>query len=368
MKRTYRNYGLVLLVCIVMGFGGCTKQKTSPSVTTDVPVRTTVASSESETKTVAPKVKLGSIATVYGTQSFNDDIRDGIKAASDKYGIENICLEVPDVGDAANSMRTLIGQGANFLIIGSADYQDAMIEISEEYPDVKFLYLANLLDQPYPNIMTTEYAENEGAFLLGALAGMLTKTNNVGTVAAVKGDSVQEKYTWGFSTGAKYANSNITVQNEFTNSYADINTGNEVATVMYQKNADIVSCYAGACNLGVFNAANSAGDGKYCFGAAKGQFEKMPNKIIASLVKPVDETILAVVGDYIDNGVFSPSKPLKLGLATKGVIVKYTNQNDALLKMITPEIDAKMKTLEGAVISGKIVPPSTEAEYKNFAF
>lgn len=95
-------------------------------------------------------------------------------------------------------MRTLIGQGANFLIIGSADYQDAMIEISEEYPDVKFLYLANLLDQPYPNIMTTEYAENEGAFLLGALAGMLTKTNNVGTVAAVKGDSVQEKYTWGF--------------------------------------------------------------------------------------------------------------------------------------------------------------------------
>lgn len=320
-------------------------------------------SQEAASSAKEEKVKLGTIASVYGTASFNDDILDGIKLACEKYGLEESHIEVPDVADVENALRTLIQDGCNFIIIGSADHKDGMIATAENYPNVKFLYLGDKLEG-YDNIVGTEYAEQQGAFLCGALAALLSETHNVGAVAAVQGDTVQERYAWGFSAGAKYAVNGTTVQRGFTNSYADVNKGNEFATAMYNKGADIVSCFAGACNLGVFNAAVSLN--KLCFGAAKGQFDKAPDNIIASLVKPVDQTVLAVISDYIDNGNFDTSTSMILGVANDGVICKYTTMNDTLRAKITPEIEAKIEELKADIISGKIVPPSSETEYNAF--
>ncbi len=311
------------------------------------------------------KVKIGTIANVYGTASFNDDILDGINAAKDKYGLEELHYEVPDVSNANTALRTLIDQGCNLIVVGGADYKDSMIEVASDYPNVKFLYLADRLEG-YSNIVGTEYAENQGAFLCGALAALLSKAGNVGTVAAVSGDTIQERYTWGFAAGAKYINKDIIVQQGFTNSYADVNKGNEFATAMYQKGADIVSCFAGACNLGVFNAAKSVGEGKYAFGAAKGQFDKMPEKIIASLVKPVDQTVLAIISDYVENGNFDTSSTMVLGVANEGVICKYTTENEKLRAMITEEIDKIIQDIRDDIISGNLVVPATQAEYNKF--
>lgn len=318
-------------------------------------------SKEAEVK--EEKVKLGTIATVYGTASFNDDILDGINALCAKYDLEEVHIEVPDVADVDNALRTLVQEGCNFIIAGSADYKEGLINAAESFPDVKFLYLADALEG-YPNLVGTVYAEQQGAFLCGALAALLSENHNIGAVAAVQGDTVQERYAWGFSAGAQYAVKGTTVQRGFTNSYADINKGNEFATAMYNKGADIVSCFAGACNLGVFNAAKSLN--KLCFGAAKGQFDQAPDNIVASLVKPVDQTVIAVVSDYIENGKFDTSSSMVLGVANDGVICKYTTMNDSLRALITPEIDAKIQSLKEDIISGKIVVPSTEAEYNEF--
>ena len=321
-------------------------------------------SAESKSEPKDEKIKLGTLASVYGTASFNDDILDGILQVCEKYGLEESHIEVPDVADVENAIRTLILEGCNFIIAGSADQKEGLISAAENYPNVKFLYLADKLDEGYPNLVGTQYAEQQGAFLCGALAAMLSETHNIGAVAAIQGDTVQERYAWGFSAGALYAVKGTTVQRGFTNSYADINKGNEFATAMYKKGADIVSCFAGACNLGVFNAAISMD--KLCFGAAKGQFDKAPNNIIASLVKPVDQTVVAVVSDYIDNGNFDTSTSMVLGVANDGVICKYTDMNETLRAKITPEMDAKIQSLKADIISGKIVVPSSEAECNEF--
>lgn len=357
---------IALLMVFALALTSCSKSGGSSSSSTSSTTRSSSASTESVAASTATEettdLKLGMIAQIYGTQSFNDDIRDGIDDLSEKYGIENICLEVPNIADAGNSLRTLIMQGVDFIIIGSPEYADAMVDAAIQYPEVKFLYLTEAEGMP-ENVMTTEYAEQEGAFLIGALAGLLTQSNNVGSVAAIQGDIVQERFTWGFKAGAEYVNENVVVQSAYTNSYTDINKGQEVANAMYSRGADIVSTFAGACNLGVFNAANSAGDGKYCFGAAKGQFDQMPNKIVASLVKPVDQTIVAIVSDYIETGIFNTSQPTSLGLGNDGVIVRYTNLNDDLLALITPEIQATLDEISAAIISGDIVPPQLEADY-----
>ncbi len=352
MKKLFKT-GLVFLMVLVL-FTSCGKKEESGTASTE----------KVEEKV---NVSLGLVAEIFGTQSFNDDIKDGLETVAAKYDLPFIALEVPEVSDTANSLRTLVSQGVNFIVVGSANHEDSMIEIAQEYPDVKFLYLCDSL-VGYENILSTEYAEQDGAFILGALAGLLTKTNNVGSVAAIKGDVVQERFTHGFTAGAKYVNPDITVQNAYTNSYSDINKGQEVASVMYSKGADIVAPFAGACNIGVFNAAKSTPDGVYCFGAAKGQFDQMPSKIVASLVKPVDECVISIISDYIETGKFDTSGVLKLGTANNGVVVKYTTENPELLKLITPEIQAKLDEITADIESGKIVPPSTEAEAKAFKY
>ncbi len=310
--------------------------------------------------------KVGLIAQTFGTQSFNDDVADGLTAMEEQLGLETIAIEVPEVSDTANSLRTLIMQDCNILIIPQADYYDGMIEIAEEYPDVKFIYCENPGVQPFDNIMTMAYAENQGSFILGVLGGLLTETDNLGVVLAIKGNAVMEKFEYGFKAGAKSVNPNVTVQVAYTNSFSDPNLGNEVATAMYSKGADIVGCYAGACNLGVFNACKNAGEGNYCFGAAKGQFDQQPDKIVASLVKPIDKALYNIVNDYVTTGAFETSKPLTLGLANEGVVVKYTDMNDSLLELITDDMQSVLDSYAAKIGSGEITVPSNAAELNSF--
>ena len=148
--------------------------------------------------------------------------------------------------------------------------------------------------------------------------------NNVGAVMAV-GETLQYRYQFGFTAGVKAVNPECEVQSAFTNSYTDVGQGSEVAKIMYNKGADIIGTYSGACNLGVFNAAKDAGEGTYCLGAANGQFDKMPDKILASVVKPADQAILSILKEYQETGVFDTSVPMSLGLTQRRVKLLSTN-------------------------------------------
>lgn len=355
MKKFNKVVVFVLSMAMALALlAGCGSKQSNSSTSSN-------GQTPAETK---KKVKVGLIALAFGTHSFNDDILAGLKKAEAELNIEAMSLEVPAVSDVANSLRTLIGQGAELLVIPTSEFKDGMLEVAKENPKVKFLYLSETL-KGSDNIMSLAYKENEGAFMAGALAGLMTKTNKVGAVMAV-GEPVQFRYQFGYMAGVKAVNPKAEVLTAFTNSYTDVGKGSEVANVMYSKGADYVGTYASACNLGVFKAASDAGEGKYAFGAANGQFDKMPDKILASVVKPIDKAIMAIVKDYLE-GKFDTSSPKTIGIKENGVTLLYTN-NENLLKIIPEDVKATMKDISEKVISGKIVVPGTEEEFKNFNY
>ena len=338
---------------------GCGSSSSAPAADTKAESKTTTDAGKTSDLTV------GMIANAFGTQSYNDDVLAGLELAEQELGIKGIPLEVPEISDSANSIRTLISQGATFIMVPSSEYKDGMLEVAAENPDVKFLYLAEAIDG-VDNIMSVAYRENEAAFLGGALAGMMTKTNNVGAVMAV-GETLQYRYQFGFSAGVKAVNPDCEIQSAFTNSYTDVGQGSEVAKIMYNKGADFIGTYAGACNLGVFNAAKDAGDGKYCLGAANGQFDKMPDKIVASVVKPADQAILSIIKGYMETGEFDTSKPMSLGLKEGGVKLLFTN-NDELLKTVPEDVMSAIEDLTAKVESGEIKVPADESEFNSFTY
>ncbi|SDL04427.1 BMP family lipoprotein [Natronincola ferrireducens] len=346
MKKFNKLVVFILLMSMIVGvLVGCGSKDTTPSNDNN-------------------KVKVGLIALGFGTQSFNDDVLAGLKSAETELNIEAMPLEVPTVSDVANSLRTLIGQGAELLIVTTSEFKDGMLEVAEEYPDIKFLYLSEALEG-YDNIMSILYKEHEASFLAGALAGLMTETNKVGAVLAL-GESIQYRYQYGYMAGVKSVNPDAEVMTAFTNSYTDVGRGNEAANTMYNRGADFVGTYSGAGNLGVFQAAADAGEGKYAFGAANGQFDRMPDKILASVVKPIDKAIYRIVADYLE-GEFDTSSPKQLGLLEEGVTLLYT-PNEELLKIIPEDVKDIMDDIFEKVKSGEIVVPGTEEEFKDFNY
>lgn len=318
-----------------------------------------------ETKKSNMEITTGMIAYSFGTQSFSDDILNGLKQAEKELGIPHYELEIADVTETANGFRTLIQQGANFVIASSAEYCDGMLEVAAEYPDVYFLYLAEHLEDAPENVISFEYRENEASFLAGALGGLLTKSNKIGAVLAMA-EPLQMRYQYGYMAGAKAVNPECEVMVTFTNSYADTNAGYDHANAMYTQGCDFVACYAGACNLGVFKAGEEAGEGNYCFAAANGQFEESPDKIVASVVKPINETIIEILKDGQSSGEFKTDIS-SLGLKEKGVKLLFTD-NEALLDMVSEEQKTIIDNLTEKIISGDIAVPGTEEEYNNFDY
>ena len=309
-------------------------------------------------------LRVGLIASSMGTQSFNDDVWAGLENAEAELGISAEYIEVSEVSDAANSLRTLIAQGDTLLVVPSSEFHDAMMEVAAEYPDCDFMYLAGE-ETGAENVMSVEYKENEAAYLGGALAASLSQTGKIGTVLAVQ-EPLQLRYQYGYMAGAKTVNPDCEVSVLFTNSYTDTNLGQESAKALYDKGADYVSCFAGACNLGVFNAAKEAGDGKYCLGAATGQFDKMPDKIVASVVKSIDVALYDMIKDYKDNGTFNGGGCTVLGLKEGGVELRYTTMNDELLNSIPEDVKASIEDLQNKIINGEITVPGTEEEYNTY--
>lgn len=309
-------------------------------------------------------LRVGLIASSMGTQSFNDDVWAGLENAEAELGISAEYIEVSEVSDAANSLRTLIAQGDTLLVVPSSEFHDAMMEVAAEYPNCDFMYLAGE-ETGAENVMSVEYKENEAAFLGGALAASLSQTGKIGTVLAVQ-EPLQLRYQYGYMAGAKTVNPDCEVSVLFTNSYTDTNLGQESAKALYDKGADYVSCFAGACNLGVFNAAKEAGDGKYCLGAATGQFDKMPDKIVASVVKSIDVALYDMIKDYKDNGTFNGGGCTVLGLKEGGVELRYTTMNDELLNSIPEDVKASIEDLQNKIINGEITVPGTEEEYNTY--
>lgn len=324
------------------------------------------AQNEAAGEAAAPsEIVTGMIAYTFGTQSFSDDILMGLQQAQDELGIPHHELELADVTETATGLRTLIQQGCNFLVVSTAEYCDGMLEVAAEYPDINFLYLAEFLPDAPQNVISFECLENEAAFLLGALGGMMTKNNKIGTVLAMS-EPLQLRYQFGYTAGAKAVNPDCDVMVTFTNSYSDTNIGYEHANAMYSQGCDYVGCFAGACNLGVFKAGEEAGEGKYCFGAANGQFDKSPDKILASLVKPINETIVTILKEGQATGSFKNVGSV-LGLKEKGVMLKFTD-NEALLSMVPEEVKATLDDLTEKIISGELKVPATESEFNEFSY
>lgn len=301
----------------------------------------------------------------FGSQSFDDVILAGVEKAKSELNFELMKAEKVEAAQTADTLRTMIQQGCNYIILNSAQVAEPAVEVAKENPNVMFLSIDYDVPDAPANLCSVSYREQEAAFLTGAFCELMSKTGKVAFIGGNESGTMI-RFESGFRTGAKYVNKDAEVSVSYVG-FSDANKGKETATMLYKQGYDWIACAAAASNLGVFQASEEMGGDNYVCGAADGQFHLMPSRIVVSQVKRVDNVAYNMIKEAAE-GKFQGGAHLNMGLIDEGVDMLYTTKNDDLLKMIPEEVTKKIEELRKAVIDGKIVIPANREEVDSFKF
>jgi basic membrane protein A len=304
------------------------------------------------------RLKVGLVFDVggKGDKSFNDAAYRGLIQAAEDYPLEFVEFEPGEDADRESGLRKL-ARGSYDVVIGVGFlFTDAITKVARDFPDVHFACvdydLKPEMEIP-PNLVALKFREEEGSFLVGALAAMKTRTGTVGFIGGMDIPLIH-KFEAGYIYGVKTQDPEVDVLVNYAGAtgkaFDDPVKGQELALAQFNRGADIIFQAAGTTGLGVKEAALQKG-GLVIWVDSNGNY-LAPGTILTSMVKKVDvavyETIAAVHDGRFRGGV------REFGLAEDGVgyVVDQYNRN-----LISDEMIARLEELKAAVIAGEIIVP-----------
>jgi basic membrane protein A and related proteins len=292
-----------------------------------------------------------------GDKSFNDAAYAGLDRAQKELGITFETLETNEGSDREAQLRQLAA-GDDRIVFGVGFlFTDDIKRLAEEFPDRKFAcvdYTWNEGDPAPPaNLVALKFREEEGSFLVGALAALTSRTGKVGFVGGMEIPLIR-KFEAGYTAGAKAVNPKCEVIVKYAGTTAtafkDPTKGKELALAEYQAGADVIFHASGSTGLGVFEAARETG--KLAIGVDADQYDEAPGHILTSMIKRVDNAVFETVRE-VKAGQWSGGVRT-LGLAEQGVSWVYDDRNKAL---IPDAVKATVDSLQAEIVAGRIRVP-----------
>ena len=321
-----------------------------------------------ETSTTSSDVKIGMILGVggLGDLSYNDLVYAGLDRAQKELGIDFDYVEPQSIADFETFLQQMSSTKMYDVIISVGyDQVEPLKKVAPQFPNQKFAIIDE--NVALPNVASFVSKEEEGSFLVGALAGMVKKTdlvkdnNTIGFISALDIPLLDRFYA-GYEAGARYVNPDIKVIANYVGGNAplsDITTAKEIALKQFSQGADIIYHAAGGSGLGLFQAAKEKGF--YAIGVNSNQNVIDPDHIIASMLKRVDNAAYVIAKSLVDGSLATGGLSV-LGLASDGIGYTIAESNVA----VDPEILAVVEKIKEAIVSGELVIPDAHKDVASF--
>ncbi len=278
-----------------------------------------------------------------GDKSFNDSAYQGLLEAQKKY---NIRFETATFATPEENLKAVrrFALGNYDLIVGIAYENAATIEqVAREFPQVKFALIDAELNAP--NVVSVVYREQEGDFLMGVLAAMLTKTGKVGVMGGTDIPAIRRSMA-GFKQGVVYQNANVTVSTDFAGTFSDPQVGFDRAIAMYNSGVDVIHNAASKTGLGIIQAAQQTR--KLTTGTSGDQRYMAPGYMVGNRPKRVDTAVEMVIQE-VQEGAFK-SGVRSLGLKENGLSLGPFDDT-----LVTPAMMKRLEDLKQKIANGDIV-------------
>ncbi|MCY4062654.1 MAG: BMP family protein [Chloroflexi bacterium] len=254
--------------------------------------------------------------------AFSQSIYDGLMAIQADMGEDAFQFDFQDgtfiVDDAAVALREWAASGDYDLVIAhGSQFGSVVEELAAEFPEVSFAWGTDENTFGLDNVFAYTAASDEGGFVNGVIAGLMTDSNVIGVVGPIEvGDA--KLYVDGFVAGVGASNPEATVNVVYIQSFSDVPLATEAAETHIANGADILTGTAqmvvGAIAVGIENGAR-------WFGTQSSQAELAGDSAVAFQIYKW-EVILADMIGHIQMGVLG-GESYVLTLANGGLVMEF---------------------------------------------
>lgn len=321
MKQTYVMAIAGILIGLAVGAGIAWVAKPVP---TDVVSKADFDNLLAQIAALTKPIKIGLVLATggLGDKSFNDIAYAGMMRAKTELNITFDYVQPAAIAEYAGFQTGFASTGQYALIVCIGyDQADALNATATTYPNQKFAIVDMVVS--LPNIASLVFKANEGSFLTGVVAGMLTKTGKVGFVGGIDIPLIRDFYV-GYKAGVEWANASATVLDPvFVGGWADPTKAKELTVSLIGLGVDSVFSAAGKSGLGALEAAHENGIMGYGVDACQ---DYLYPEIKASATKRVDNAVF----EMVQGAVISKLLPnlqtggFKAGIYNGGVKEKWT--------------------------------------------
>lgn len=307
-----------------------------------------------------------------GDKSFNDSASRGLAWAADDFGIKRIELEPGADADREVNLRNLAAIGYDFIIGVGFLFEDSIKTVADEFPETKFAIVDSFIPEKN-NVVSLTFAEHEGSFLVGMIAGLKALQDGQDTVGFIGGmnTALIQKFEAGYRAGVKYAYPECKILSAYAGdtpqAFADPVKGKELALSQYDNGAYVIFHASGLTGAGVYEAGKERR--RFVIGVDSNQNylgyieETGENYGLTSMLKQVDVSVYLAIKSIIENRFEAGLKVYDLSTqididetAYNGVGYAIDEYNKDL---ISNEIILKVEEAKKMIIDGTIVVPST---------
>jgi basic membrane protein A and related proteins len=348
LQRLAMGLAIVLIVATVAACAPATAPAPAPQAPQPAAAAATQPAAAGKDK---PKVAI-LMAVSCDDQGFGTPACDALKKLKETQGITYSISERVPIPDAETAMRDYAERGYDLIIGHGFQYGDAASLVAKEYPKTMFAVYFGAVNGP--NLISIDPKNHENAYLIGIIAGNMSKSKKIGGIGGMEIPGVV-RILEAYCLGAKSVDPKIECMNAYVNSWDDIQKGKEAAKGMIDAGADFFYHDASLVGEGMIQAAGDSG--KYAVGFGACQDKVAPKAVVTSALDGIEESITLIVKQYMDG-------TLKGGLVRPGMsdgVFTFCPYNPVVPKDVQDQVEkARQAIAKGQLEVPEIVKPSNK--------
>lgn len=300
MRKTSKMLSLVMAAAITaMSLAAC--GGSAPATADTTASGTAAAAGETAAATDAKGFKVAMICdSSVSDGGWGASCYQAMVDAAAECGWETVYTDNIATADYATVMTDYAELGYDLIFAPGNQYTDAVKQVAEEYPEIKFALLNGTVETDNINSMLPD-AEQIG-YMAGALAGLMSKTNNIGFIGGMELDTTKAKLEY-YEKGAQKVNPEIKVSSAYAGSFSDTAKGKEIAASMISTyDVDIMFGDASAVDTGAREAL-AGFEGKYDIGQP-GDLGSADDKVIICSVVTDNAALVKACMEDVEAGTY----------------------------------------------------------------
>lgn len=326
MKKAFQVVALLVVLALVMAAcapapTAAPQQQPAQPAATEAPAQPAEPAKPFRVAVVMPS-KINDVA-------FSQSMYDALTNIKNEMGAENFDFVYTDnmfvVDDASAAIRDYASQGFDLIIAHGSQYGSSLVEIAPDFPKTSFAWgttVDTFADKGVTNVFAYEARSEEGGYVNGVMAALLSKSGVIGVVGPIEtGDA--KLYVDGFKAGVAATKPDAKVNANWIGSFSDVALASEAAQTHVNAGADVMTGSAQMV-VGAIGVAKEKNVG--WFGTQSNQTALGPEVVVASQVYKW-EPVLREIISLVKSGTYG-GKAFAANLANKGLVIEFNPDYD----------------------------------------